>query len=417
MKRIFVYADWVKNSEPILIGTLMAVMSRGNEIFSFEYDYFWLSSSYVQILDPDLQLFIGPQYVNNDKLNFGVFQDSAPDRWGRTLMQRREALEAIDQNRNIRKLQESDYLLGVHDLSRLGGLRYALTLGGPFLDDRAIYQAPPIAHIRKLEVASMQIEDNNVPNTAEENKWLKMLVGPGSSLGGARPKATVTHTDGSLWIAKFPSKQDDRDWGKWEYIVSILAAQCGIQMSLSESNQYTDRFHTFLTKRFDRQGDARIHYASAMTLLGYEDGNNAADGISYLEMIEMLERFGAQPTHDIRALWKRIVFSVAISNTDDHLRNHGFLLTPKGWVLSPAFDINPNPDGLGLSLNISEHSNELSFALCIEVSTYFRWSRIEAEKEIKFIVDQVSKWDAIAKDQKLSRSEIERMKSAFNTHY
>ena len=415
MSEIFVYADWIDLKGPHLMGTLNTELLRGKEIFSFSYEKSWLDTGMAQELDPDLKMYTGPQFINDDKPNFGLFLDSSPDRWGRVLMKRREAINARDAERSQNLLFESDFLLGVNDETRMGALRFKLDPYGPFLNEGNEMPIPPINTIRALEQASLRYEDDNFIDDPKAKEWLDLLFAPGSPLGGARPKANVVDTKGHLVIAKFPSKNDIINSGAWEYICYQMAIDYGIRMADCDAHIYSRDQHTFLTKRFDRLGTDRVHFASAMTLLGYKDGHDHAQGGSYLEIVELIEQYGADPTVDIRELWKRIVFSVAVSNTDDHLRNHGFLLNPKkGWKLSPAYDINPIPDGYGLSLNIDEDSNSLSFDLCLEVHSYFRWKEEEAIKEIERIKEIRQSWEAIARQMKLNRNEIELVRPAFD---
>ena len=414
MKEIIVYADWQELPTAMKMGMLRAEQVRGEEIFSFEYDEQWLQSGFAQVLDPDLRLFTGPQYITDEKPNFGIFLDSSPDRWGRTLMKRREALQAREEKRKERILFESDYLLGVNDISRSGALRFKLNEEGPFLDDDTTFPTPPFSSIRELEHASLRIEDDDFFEDIEASKWLRLLMAPGSSLGGARPKASVLSPEGHLWIAKFPSKNDDKDQGAWEFIVNKLAEEAEIRMAQGMAKKFSQKNHTYLTKRFDRSDKGeRIHFASAMTLLGYKDGINHQDGASYLELVEVLERYGAQPEEDLLELWKRIVFSICVSNTDDHLRNHGFLLTNRGWRLSPAYDINPNEQGVGLSLNIDENDNALDLDLAKSVAEYFRVNLTRAENFIRSTKKIVNAWRNKADRLGISKVEQEMMKSAF----
>ena len=414
MKEIIVYADWLELPATMKMGVLRTEQVRGEEIFSFEYNEQWLQSGFAQVLDPDLRLFTGPQYITDEKPNFGIFLDSSPDRWGRTLMKRREALQAREEKRKERRLFESDYLLGVNDVSRLGALRFKLSREGPFLDDDTTFPTPPFSSIRELEHASLRIEDDDFFEDQQASKWLRLLMAPGSSLGGARPKASVLSPEGHLWIAKFPSKNDDKDQGAWEFIVNKLAEEAEIRMAQGMAKKFSQKNHTYLTKRFDRSDKGeRIHFASAMTLLGYKDGINHQDGASYLELVEVLERYGAQPEEDLLELWKRIVFSICVSNTDDHLRNHGFLLTNRGWRLSPAYDINPNEQGVGLSLNIDENDNALDLELAKSVAEYFRIDLSEADNFIRSTKKIVNAWRNKADRLGISKVEQEMMKSAF----
>lgn len=414
MKKIFVYADWLELKQPQLMGTLNVEHLRGREIFSFAYDAAWLKSNHAQMLDPELGLFSGMQYPREDKPNFGLFLDSSPDRWGRVLMKRREAILAKSENRSIKTLLESDFLLGVYDLHRMGALRFKLVEDGDFLDNNKDYSAPPWTSIRELEHASLELEKNIGKDSPELLRWLNMLMAPGSSLGGARPKASIQNTDGSLWIAKFPSNSDEFDIGAWEMVVNELARQTGINTAESLIKKFNSKHHTFLTKRFDRTNEGkRIHFASAMTLLGYIDGGDWQDGISYLELVKFIVQHGSNVKEDLTELFKRIVFSIAVSNTDDHLRNHGLILTNSGWKLSPAYDINPNPSGTGLKLNISEEDNSLDFELALSVAEYFRLSDREAKDIIENTKKIVSGWRTLATKHQISRAEQDLMEPAF----
>jgi serine/threonine-protein kinase HipA len=414
-RNIFVYAHWVGMKYPIYMGELSSEYTRGKEIFSFNYADGWLKSGYSQILDPELQLFTGSQYANDEKQNFGIFLDSSPDRWGRLLMRRREAVLARSEERNPRTLRESDYLLGVSDCHRMGALRFKEDHNGPFLNDNEYLASPPWTSIRELEQISLKLEDDDAIDDPEHTKWLMMLVNTGSSLGGARPKAGVLDNENGLWIAKFPSKNDTKDIGGWEKVVNDLARSAGINIAESKIQKFSSSYHTYLTKRFDRtvQGE-RIHYASAMTMLGYVDGDNFQEGASYLEIAEFLTNNGANIDNVLEELWRRIVFNIFVSNTDDHLRNHGFILTEKGWILSPAFDINPNEFGTGLSLNISLDDNSLNLDVPMEVVDFFRVNKESGLKIIDQIKRSVSKWRNVATMYQLPKSEQDLMAKVFD---
>jgi serine/threonine-protein kinase HipA len=412
-KQIHVYLDWLDLEGLQKLGVLQAEQLRGKEVFSFSYNKEWLESGLALLLDPDLDLYSGPQYLRDEKPNFGLFMDSSPDRWGRVLMQRREAVNARSENRKARSLFESDYLLGVYDLYRMGALRFRLSEDGPFLHDDNDMTVPPFTSLRTLEEASLGLEDSGNLEDPSFAHWLNLLISPGSSLGGARPKASVKDPDGNLWIAKFPSRNDDRDIGAWEAVVNELAVKAGLSIAEGNAKRFSQINHTFLTKRFDRMGDKRIHFASAMTLLGYSDGMDAGVGVSYLHLAEFIIRHGAAADRDLEELWRRIVFYILVSNSDDHLRNHGFLLTSKGWRLSPAFDINPIPRSTGLTLNISEHSNILDVNLAREVAEQFRISLGRREEIIVTVSNAVSNWRNVAEGLGISKREIEDMREAF----
>jgi serine/threonine-protein kinase HipA len=411
-KEIFVYADWPGLATPNKMGILTVTPSRAKETFSFEYTAEWLKSGFSQMLDPDLQLYSGAYYPRAEKINFGIFLDSCPDRWGRVLMQRREAIVAKNEERKAKTLLESDYLLGVFDAHRMGALRFKLHEEGPFLNDNKEMASPPFSSLRELEQASLKFEEDNIEDS-EYLKWINLLIVPGSSLGGARPKASVADPHGHLWIAKFPGRNDEKNVAAWEMVVKELALQSGINMAEGKVQQFNNRYYTYLTKRFDRTAKGeRIHFASAMTLLGHSDGEDAA-GASYLELAEFITRNGVAVNTDLEELWRRIVFSICVKNTDDHLRNHGFLLSEAGWALSPAYDINPNEYGKGLSLNISENDNSLHLELALEVAGYFRLDNKKANQIIKHIKSTVISWRELAAKYKIPKAEQDRMTSAF----
>ncbi|WP_119079598.1 type II toxin-antitoxin system HipA family toxin [Chitinophaga alhagiae] len=412
-KEIFVYADWSELKGPQLMGVLTVESGRGRETFSFSYDPAWLAGAPALLLDPDLLLFTGPQYVRDEKPNFGLFTDSSPDRWGRVLMERREAYNARQEGRRARALMESDYLLGVHDLYRMGALRFKLDPDGPFLSDHTAMAAPPMTSLRTLEEASLALERDDAAEDPAFSQWLNMLMSPGSSLGGARPKASIVAPDGHLWIAKFPSRRDGWDIGGWEQVVNTLAIRSGLTVAESKAKRYSQDHHTFLSKRFDRTAAGRIHFASAMTLLGMTDGAGAAAQVSYLQLAEFIVRHGAAPDEDLEELWRRIVFYIGVSNSDDHLRNHGFLLTPRGWRLSPAYDINPVPNASGLSLNISEYSNDLHLDLAREVAERFRIHEKRREEIIRHVTGAISHWRRVATGIGIPRADMERMQHCF----
>lgn len=412
-KHIFVYADWIGLDGPKLMGVLAIDVVRGEEVFSFSYDDKWIAKGFAQELDPDLQLYSGDQYLEEGKSNFGIFTDSCPDRWGRILLQKREAIYARIEQRTVKKLYESDYLLGVYDGHRMGALRFKLVPSGDFLNNKMEFATPPWARLRELEQASLKIEEDGDETSEEYLKWLSMLISPGSSLGGARPKASVIDESGNLWIAKFPSKHDDTNVGAWEMVAYRIAKEAGINMSESKAQKFNSDNNTFLTKRFDREQNGRIHFASAMTCLGKVDGSDHALGVSYLDLAEFIVRSGANVDEDLEELWRRIVLSVCISNVDDHLRNHGFILGESGWRLSPAYDINPSPDGDGLKLNISEHDNSQDIELAMSVIEYFRLTEKKAIAIVAQVKSAAVKWRKHAEDLGISKKKQDLMARAF----
>ncbi|WP_304269257.1 type II toxin-antitoxin system HipA family toxin [Phascolarctobacterium succinatutens] len=413
-KTIFVYDDF-STYQPVLMGSLYVNVIKGGESYSFEYDKGWLKKTGITLtLDPELMPYSGRQYPTGKNI-FGLFADASPDRWGRVLMNKRERILAEKESRKPSKLYDSDYLLGVYDETRMGGIRFKVNPEGPFLSDDKETAVPPWATLRTLEEASRNFENDE---TGLTEKWLNQLIKPGSSLGGARPKATVVDTKNQLWIAKFPSKNDENDTGAWEIVAHDLAALCGLNVPEAKLEKFSPLGSTFLIKRFDRLGSKRVHFASAMTLLVKKDGASAADGSSYLDIAAFIKSYGAQPKKDLIELWKRIVFNMAVTNTDDHLRNHAFILTDKGWILSPLYDVNPVPYGDELSLNVDEDDNSISIDLAVQTAVKFGISKSDAEAVAEDILQIVrDNWERTAAGYALTRRQIEEMRPAFNACY
>lgn len=407
---IYVYAHWQGIDVPLEIGILSAHFGKGKKAFSFQYNKDWIKSKHQVLIDPDIQFFSGPQYPNN-KENFGVFLDSMPDTWGKTLMKRRSAQEALAKGEKAPNLYEIDFLLGVYDKTRMGALRFKTDPNGPFLDHNDNNPTPPWTSAGELQEAVAQFEDDNDNETVK--KWLNVLIAPGSSLGGARPKANILDHENNLWIAKFPSKSDTTDKAAWELLAYQLAIAAGIKMAPSKIEKISGKYHTFFTKRFDREKEERIHFASAMTMLGKTEESIRDNPGSYLEMAEFIQTYGANIEENLQQLWKRIVFNIAISNTDDHLRNHGFLLTNAGWVLSPAYDINPSVEKDGLALNIDMENNALDINLAKSAGTYFRLNESQMEQIIQEVAKTVSTWKLAASKLGIPKKEQEMMATAF----
>jgi len=407
---IYVYAHWQGMPEAKMIGVLAAHYAKGKKAFSFEYDTNWIKSEQQLLLDPDIQFYSGPQYPNK-KENFGVFLDSMPDTWGRTLMKRRAAQLANEKDRKATTLYEIDYLLGVYDENRMGALRFKTDRDGPFLDNNEENPTPPWSSVRELQEAAKHFENDT--DNEEVRKWLAVLMAPGSSLGGARPKANILDEHGNLWIAKFPSKNDTIDKGAWEFLAYRLAINCGIEMAPSRIEKITGNYHTFFTQRFDRIKKERIHFSSAMTMTGNNEDTIRDNPASYLDIAEFIQTNGVNIDKNLHQLWRRIVFNIEVSNTDDHLRNHGFILTPKGWILSPAYDINPSIDKDGLALNIDMDNNALDLELAKRVGEYFRLDKKQMDAIVDEVAKSVSRWKEIAGEIGISRAEQELMGSAF----
>jgi len=379
----------------------------------FNYDERWLTHSMCFNIDPDLSQDNSVFHPNPAIGNFGVFMDSSPDRWGQTLMKRREALEAKDNNRRPRTLYAWDFLMGVQDLTRQGALRFKLEGENTFLSDHKL-PAPPITMLYELENIAKELSSKRIDDLTSLKRWLSVLVAPGASLGGARPKANFTETDGSIWIAKFPSKEDDRDIGAWEGITHKLALSANISVPQAKIIKLNSAYHTFCIKRFDRHDNKRVFYASAMTLLK----KIQSEGSSYLDIAQfiMINGVGMHIKDDLEQLFRRVVFNVAVGNKDDHLRNHGFILTRLGWRLSPAFDVNPNIDKADHVLNIDDVDNRPSMESVMTTADLYELTASKAEKIIVDIIGVVNSWKNVAKRAGISKAEVELMEAAFLQH-
>lgn len=318
---IYVYADWIGLNGPIEIGVLSAHFAKAKKAFSFAYNKEWLEKGLYPLLDPDITFYSGPQFPV-DKENFGIFLDSMPDTWGKTLMKRREAQDARARNEKAKTLYEIDYLLGVYDESRMGALRFKTDPDGPFLDNDDQNPTPPWSSLGDLQEAVNQLESDTQNDAIRQ--WIAVLIAPGSSLGGARPKANILDNDKNLWIAKFPSKTDMVDKAAWEFLTYKLATACGIEMAESKLEKIAGQYHTFLTKRFDRKNGGRIHFASAMTMTGNTEETLKSFSPSYLDIVDVIENYGTNVAENLHQLWRRIIFNIAVSNTDDHLRKPRF---------------------------------------------------------------------------------------------
>ena len=408
-----VWLDAERFEQPALMGALHCQTSGTGEIFSFEYSREWLEREEAFAFDPDLALVTGPQYSAPERTNFGIFLDSSPDRWGRMLMQRRENLRARRERRRPRALTEWDFLLGVHDLTRMGALRFRASADGPFLDSDTGMAAPPIASLQELQAASFgfekHLQDEDNPHY---ERWLTQLLAPGSSLGGARPKASVRDERGFLCIAKFPSRQDTRDMGAWELAAHRLAAKAGIQVAEARPLRLGESpYTTFLAKRFDRTAHGkRRAFVSAMTLTQRADGE---PGASYLELVDLLQSQGADTKADCEQLFRRVLFNILIHNTDDHLRNHGFFIDENGIRLSPAYDLNPSIERRELTLAINEVETACDTSIAMVARKDYGLSAQEAEGALRQVQAAVSKWRTEAKRLGIPEAERETMAPAF----
>jgi serine/threonine-protein kinase HipA len=403
--RVFVHIDL--DGKTHLVGTLWARANRGRESASFEYHKSWLENPASFALEPALTKATGPQHTMPGRFIFGAFGDSAPDRWGRRLIQRDEQRRARAQKREPRGLREIDYLLRVSDFTRQGALRFAETEGGEFLAPGDGKQIPPLVYLPKLLAAAMAIGTEK-----ESDDDLKLLIAPGSSLGGARPKASVIDKDGALAMAKFPQNDDAMRVPVWEAVTLRLAAKAGLPTPEWRLETIAER-PVLILRRFDREGEKRIPYLSAMSMLGAADG----DMRSYMEIADALRQHGAKPAEDCARLWRQIVFNILVSNTDDHLRNHGFLYAGKGWRLAPAFDLNPVPAEVkerALSLAVNETDNTAALPIALEVAAHFGLKDKEARSIAREVGAAAKEWREQARSFKLSNSEIDAMASAFD---
>jgi serine/threonine-protein kinase HipA len=390
-----------------LMGRLWARVRKNRESATFEYDRTWLHHPARFSLEPALQLGPGPFHTQADTPMFGAIGDSAPDRWGRSLMRRMERRRAEREGGAPRTLQEIDFLLLVDDEARQGALRFAEREGGPFLREVGIKRIPPLVELPKLLSAA-----EHVMEETDSEEDLRLLFAPGSSLGGARPKASVREKDGHLAIAKFPRKDDEINMVLWEAVALTLAKKAGIPVPVARVENIAGK-PVLLLRRFDRAGERRIPFLSAMSMLGSKDNETR----SYLEIVDALRQHGAATKDDMEGLWRRLVFNIVISNTDDHLRNHGFLYQGRdGWRLSPAYDLNPVPTDIKpriLSTAINEDDNTASLALALDVAGYFNLDAGKARAIAGEVGKAVSRWRDEASRQGLSKNEIDRMESAF----
>ncbi len=408
--KIYIYADWAGMQKPKYMGILSSHPAQGAPVYSFEYSDEWLQSSERFFFDPDINWYSGAQFPAN-KNNFGIIFDSMPDSWGKMLIRRFHSKKTGSANKSRAQLQDVDYLLAVNDFLRSGGLRFKTDPEGPFVSGDSGFSVPPWAFVRELQASAKNVEEGR--DESPEKNWLGMLIVPGSSLGGARPKANIQDEEGNLWIAKFPSLNDIIDTGGWEQLINKLAVKAGITVPGSNAEIVSGKHHTYFTKRFDRLRERRIHFSSAMTVTGYTEEMIREKRPSYLEMAEFLRYHGAETIADLKQLWRRIAFNIAVSNTDDHLRNHGFLLEKKGWRLSPAYDLNPSIEKPGLALNIDLYNNDLDFDLAMQTGEFYELSLPEMKSIIKEVLAAVKNWRKIAVRTGLPKVQIEIMSGAF----
>lgn len=415
MKTLFVYADFDFLDAIELIGELSYERIRGNDSYAFKYSEEWLKKHSDIILSEDLNNYQGWQYPLSDKDIFACFSDALPDRWGRTLLNRREQLIAIQEKRPIRHLSSFDYLTGIDDYSRMGAFRFKEEEDGDFINMDNHFKTTPLTQLRELLNACWELEKSELNNELPNQKWLHQLVQPGSSLGGARPKASVIDEYNQLYIAKFPSRNDDYDIALWEHFAHLLAKSCGVNVAETKLLAINKKHHTLLSKRFDRvKAQKRIHFASAMTMLGLEDGANAQTGNGYLDIVNFILQSCTNVQANLQDLFRRVAFNICIANSDDHFRNHGFLLTSKGWTLSPAYDLNPTHSEYQ-SLLINSYSNQADLSLLLEASAFYMLDKDIALNIINEVIASVKEWRAIAKRLNIPKREIDLFATIFDS--
>ena len=417
MKKLYVYADfnWLKEIE--LIGELGYESLRGSDSYSFTFNDEWLKKYGDLFLSDDLNNYPGQQYTQPGKDIFGCFSDALPDRWGRTLLLRCEQISAAEENRPVQRLSSFDFLTGIDDFSRMGGFRFKEDKNGEFINVSESLKITPLTDLRELITASTEIEKSEEENILPERKWIAQLVKPGSSLGGARPKASVVDTDKTLYIAKFPSRKDDYDAGLWEHFSHQLAMKAGINAATTKVLSNGEKYHTLLSRRFDRtQEGKRIHFASAMTLLGLNDGDNAATGHGYLDIVDFIIQNCTNVEDNLQELYRRVAFNICIGNSDDHFRNHGFLLTAKGWTLSPAYDMNPTLNEYQ-SLLISSATNKADLRFLLGACEDYMLNLKIAEKIISEMVEVVKNWRGLAIRFGISKREMDMFGEMLDERY
>lgn len=396
MKKITVFADFDFLATPQEIGTLGYERVRGKDHFVFEYSREWLKKHGGIMLSGDLMNVPSLQHPRGADSVFGFVKDSFPDRWGRLLLDRRERLKAQAEGRPVRMLTNFDYLTGIEDFTRMGGIRYRDEDSDSYMNDSAKFLVPPIESLRALCDACHEIESAEERNELPEQRWIDQLIDPGTSLGGARPKANVIDADGKLYVAKFPSKKDLENTELIEHFSHRLAAAAGINVANTHTIKISKDRHLLLSERFDRTADGRRkHFASAMSLLGFDDGAGSSTGNGYLDIVDFILQGCVDVQQNLRELYRRVAFNVMFGNTDDHFRNHGFLLTPKGWTLSPAYDINPGTK-LHQCLLIDQYTEQSDVNTLLHASGSYMFEQQEASEIIDQVRTAIKDWRATA---------------------
>ena len=408
---VFADFDWL--DKPELVGELCYEKLRGSESYAFRFDDNWLKFHAGIKLSEDINNYPGLQYTQPGNDIFGCFSDALPDRWGRTLLKRREQIQASEEKRAVRNLSSFDYLMGIDDFSRMGGFRLKRELDGDFINVSPSLKIPPLTELRQLVLASQEVEKSEENDVLPEKKWIAQLIQPGTSLGGARPKAGVLDDSGNLCIAKFPSRKDDYDTGLWEHFSHLLARKAGIYAAQTKVLGGLGKYHTLLSKRFDRTDEGkRIHFASSMSLIGLRDGDNAQGGYGYLNIVDFILQSCCDVEKNLQELYRRVAFNICIGNSDDHFRNHGFLLTPRGWTLSPAYDMNPTLNEYQ-SLLINESSNKADIRTLLESYESYMIKKEVAENIIRQVQAAVAGWENLAVLLQIPAREVTMFKDRF----
>lgn len=413
MERLLVFADFDWLDKPELVGELCYEKLRGSESYAFRFDDNWLKFHAGIKLSEDINNYPGLQYTQPGNDIFGCFSDALPDRWGRTLLKRREQIQASEEKRAVRNLSSFDYLMDIDDFSRMGGFRLKRELDGDFINVSPSLKIPPLTELRQLVLASQEVEKSEENDVLPEKKWIAQLIQPGTSLGGARPKAGVLDDSGNLCIAKFPSRKDDYDTGLWEHFSHLLARKAGIYAAQTKVLGGLGKYHTLLSKRFDRTDEGkRIHFASSMSLIGLRDGDNAQGGYGYLNIVDFILQSCCDVEKNLQELYRRVAFNICIGNSDDHFRNHGFLLTPRGWTLSPAYDMNPTLNEYQ-SLLINESSNKADIRTLLESCESYMIKKEVAKNIIRQVQAAVAGWENLAVLLQIPAREVTMFKDRF----
>lgn len=411
-QNLFVYLDCDWTEGPVLLGTLFCEHIRGASRCDFEFNRDWLINHPNLRFSEKLASTMARQHLLGGKEDFGFLSDVLPDFWGKLLLTRNEELQALMRNRKPLALRAVDRIERISDFTRIGALRFKSSPDRPFLNESSSLAVPPLSSLRELAHAAAEIEKSEIKNTLPKEKWLLQLLEPGSSLGGARPKASVLDTEGNLWIAKFPSVNDTYDVGGWEEFTYRMARVAGIKVADSKLLELDGKHHIFLVKRFDRKGKKRIHFASSMTLLGLKDGDGASTGHGYLDIVDAILENSASVEESLEELFRRVAFNIAIGNTDDHFRNHGFLLTAKGWTLSPAYDMNPTLN-THQSLLVNGQTDASDLGILRESAKDYMLPQRKADEIIRDVLKAMKNWEATALRLKLPGRDIEMFSSRF----